>query len=85
MTKRIAILLVVCTAFAVCGNAQYNKDDGWISLFDGKSLDGWKVGDNAESWKVQDGVIAVNGKGPSHLFYVGPVCDHNFKNLHFKA
>src|ERR1700761_4925138 len=31
--------------------------DGFVSLFDGKDLDGWKVGANAESWKVENGEI----------------------------
>ncbi|GAB3890566.1 DUF1080 domain-containing protein [Larkinella knui] len=59
-------------------------EKGWISLFDGKSFDGWKVGKNAESFKIEDGAIAVNGP-VGHLFYVGPVKDHNFKNFQFKA
>jgi len=34
---------------------------------------------------VQDGQIVVNGPGPAHLFYEGPVHNHDFKNFHFKA
>src|SRR3981189_2826637 len=59
--------------------------DGFYSLFDGKSLAGWKVGKNADSWSVQDGMIVVNGAGPAHLFYEGPVHNHDFKNFHLKA
>ena len=59
--------------------------DGYYSLFDGKTLDGWKVGKNAESWKAEDGMIQVHGPGPSHLFYVGPVHNHDWKNFHLKA
>ncbi len=59
--------------------------DGFYSLFDGKTLDGWKIGKNAGSWKVEDGNLVVHGEGPAHLFYVGPVHDHDFKNFHFKA
>ena len=66
------------------GPAQPDKD-GFYSLFDGKSLDGWKVGANAESWSVQDGQIVVHGPGPSHLFYVGPVHNHDWKDFHLKA
>jgi hypothetical protein len=57
---------------------------GWVSLFDGKTFDGWKVGNNAQSFKIEDGAIVVNGP-VAHLFYVGPVKDHNFKNFQFKA
>jgi hypothetical protein len=59
-------------------------EPGWISLFDGKSLDGWKVGKNAGAFKVRDGMIVVNGP-VAHLFYVGDVNHHDFKNFHFKA
>ena len=58
--------------------------DGWISLFDGKSLNGWKVGDHAETFSVENGTISVHGV-TAHLFYDGPVKDHNFKNFEFKA
>ena len=56
----------------------------WISLFDGKSLTGWKVGDNAQTFTVQDGAIVVNGP-TAHLFYDGAVMSHQFKNFEFKA
>ncbi len=58
--------------------------DGWISLFDGKSLAGWKVGDNAATFSADSGMIIVHGK-TAHLFYVGDVHQHNFKNFEFKA
>lgn len=58
--------------------------DGWVSLFDGKSLEGWKVGANAGSFAVQDGAIVVNGE-VAHLFYVGDVGNHSFKNFEFKS
>jgi hypothetical protein len=56
----------------------------WMSLFDGKSLDGWKVGDNANTFSVEDGSIVAHGP-TAHLFYDGPVGQHNFKNFEFKA
>lgn len=33
------------------------KSDGWISLFDGKSLDGWAVKSGYATYKVEDGAI----------------------------
>ena len=56
---------------------------GWISLFDGQSLDGWKVGNNASSFSIENGAIAVNGD-VAHLFYDGPVNQHSFKNFELK-
>jgi hypothetical protein len=61
-----------------------HPDSGWISLFNGKNLDGWKVGDNAATFSVEDGAIKVAGP-TAHLFYEGPVENHNFKNFEFKA
>ena len=58
--------------------------DGFYSLFDGKTLDGWKVGKNAETFKVEDGMICAHGE-TAHLFYEGPVANHDFKNFHLKA
>ncbi|MBE9466607.1 DUF1080 domain-containing protein [Dyadobacter subterraneus] len=60
------------------------KQDGWISIFDGKSLKGWKVGNNASSFSIEDGAIKVNGP-VGHLFYEGPIKNHMFKNFEFKA
>ncbi len=57
---------------------------GWISLFDGKTLDGWKASGKPGSFSVQDGTIKVAGP-TSHLFYEGPVKNHEFKNFVFKA
>ena len=56
----------------------------WISLFDGKTLQGWEPSENKETWKVEDGALV--SKGPrSHLFYTGGINNHNFKNFEFMA
>ena len=65
--------------------AAEDNEEGFVSLFDGKSLDGWKIGANAESFTVQDGAIVMDSKTTAHLFYDGPVANHDFKNFHFKA
>lgn len=74
-------LLMVVTLSSLEKPAQKK---GWIKLFDGKSLDGWKVGENAGTFKVEDGAIVVFGPR-AHLFYAGPVQNHNFKNFEYKA
>ena len=56
----------------------------WIPLFDGKTLNGWKVGANASTFSVENGMIVVHGP-TAHLFYDGDVQQHNFKNFEFKA
>jgi len=77
------MMLVVFAAFAWAAQGA-ETEPGWISLFDGKSFDGWKVGKNADTFKIHDGMIVVNGP-VAHLFYVGGVHGHDFKNFHFKA
>lgn len=78
-TKKSALLvcmmLLSASAFA---------QDGWIKIFNGKNLDGWKVGENASSFSVVDGAIQVAGPR-AHLFYDGPIKNHMFKNFEFKA
>jgi len=74
---------MVCVAADDTQSAKPDKD-GFYSLFDGKSLDGWKVGDKADAWKVEDGHMVVHN-GASHLFYEGPVHNHDWKDFHFKA
>jgi hypothetical protein len=43
--------------------------NGMTSLFDGKTLDGWKVGPKSEGhWKVADGVIDYDALAGEHLW-----------------
>lgn len=74
---------IACCLFS-CSASKHKTPKGWYSLFDGQSLNNWKVGDNAETFSVDSGRIVVHGK-TAHLFYDGPVMDHNFKNFEFKA
>jgi hypothetical protein len=83
MKNKIVCFFIACCLLS-CSASKHRSSSGWISLFDGKSLNGWKVGDNAETFSVENGMIVVHGK-TAHLFYDGPVKDHNFKNFQFKA
>jgi hypothetical protein len=56
----------------------------WIALQDGKSLAGWKAAERPESWRVEDGVFVSRGER-SHLFYVGRVGRHDFRNFELSA
>ena len=64
--------------------AQPAEEEGWISLFDGETLDGWQASENPASFTVEDGRIVAHGPR-AHLFYVGDVENHTFKNFAFKA
>src|SRR5258706_10181157 len=77
---KILVLAIVLLSFCPGKGEQKNK---WISLFDGQSLDGWKVGNNATTFSIENGTIMVNGE-TAHLFYDGEVQQHNFKNFELK-
>jgi len=48
--------------------ADEKKEEGWVQLFNGKDLAGWKSHPkNPGEWKVEDGAIVGSGKA-SHLF-----------------
>ncbi len=73
-------LLALLVSAAQAQTAPTPGKDGWISMFDGKTLEGWKANENPESWKVVDGAIV--GDGPrSHLFWMVRECD----NCEFRA
>lgn len=68
------IFSLVFLAFTADGLfAQYEEEDGFTSLFNGKDLSGWKIpeGDNGH-WKVVDGVIDYDAgseaKGDKNLW-----------------
>ena len=78
---RTIALLLSLLVFATTPAAQ---SDGWVSIFDGKSLDGWKASENPATFSVKDGQLVVDGPR-AHLFYAGPVGNHNFTNFEWKA
>jgi Domain of Unknown Function (DUF1080) len=77
----LGIVTILFSAVALLSAT--NQKQKWVSLFDGKTLNGWRVGANAESFKVEDGAIVVNGK-VAHLFYDGKEGNHDFKNFELK-
>ena len=78
MKQFIKLFLLLCMA------APAFAQDGWVSIFNGENLNGWKAGVNASSFSVADGAIRVAGPR-AHLFYEGPVKNHMFKNFEFQA
>lgn len=79
---------ILCYAIACCLTLWFTdaaaQTGRWISLFDGKTLSGWKASENEPSFRVEDGCIVQEGPR-SHLYYMGDVGSHVFKNFEFKA
>ena len=86
--ERKSVLMLVCASVLLAGCQSMEKPvceaSGWQSLFDGKTLDGWKASENKDTFSVRDGMIVADGPR-SHLFYMGPVENANFKNFELKA
>ena len=59
----IITLLVGCTPTKKQKTTMDHKAADWVSLFDGKTLNGWHLyngGSPAEFWTVEDGALAFN-------------------------
>ena len=82
MNKFNIIISIILSLFVI--NLNCSHQDQWISLFDGKTLNGWMASENKNSWKVEDGALVTSGPR-SHLFYMGEVKDHDFRNFEFMA
>lgn len=70
--------LLASLALVLCFSAASAQE--WIPLQDGKSLAGWKANERPGSWAVEDGAFVTRGDR-SHLFYVGKVGKHDFRNF----
>ncbi|MCA9081293.1 MAG: sulfatase-like hydrolase/transferase, partial [Planctomycetaceae bacterium] len=60
--------------------------DGWIRLFDGETLDGWKVSGPEGSFTVVNGMIRAQAKADqAHLFYVGADGNADFTDFELRV
>lgn len=74
----IAFALLCAGQFAVA-----QSEEGFASLFNGKTLDGWKTAtEHTNTWKIEDGALVTRGDR-CHLFYVGD--EKPFRNFELKV
>lgn len=76
-TSLVAVILSVAL-LASTAVANEENERGFIRLFNGKDLTGWRISENGK-WTVEDGMIVTRGSR-SHLFTVD-----EFKNFEFQA
>jgi len=76
--KRITTLLLAlgilaaAPTIAVAQLTEEMRRDGWVSIFDGATLEGWRqndTGNNAGVFRVEDGSIVGTG-GRQHLYFM---------------
>jgi hypothetical protein len=70
------MLLVVAVVNVACGQQEKSipkiDDEGFVSIFNGSSLEGWKVlpPESAAAWTIENGMIVGNGdQGKSYLVF----------------
>jgi hypothetical protein len=73
----LALLLIGFAVILHGQPASGQTDAGWITLFDGKSLEGWSpIGD--ANWRVEDGAI-VTDKGKGYLVSKNTYTDYEIR------
>lgn len=77
LTGSLLVLAISATVSAA------DSEEGFVPIFDGKTFNGWKIGDaDAKSWRIEDGAFVTQGSR-SHLFYVGD--EKPFKDFELKV
>jgi Domain of Unknown Function (DUF1080) len=77
MKRRSAIAMLALGFAALAYSPQASSETGWITLFDGKSLDNFdKVGD--ANWRVEDGMIVAD-KGNGFLVTKNEYTDYEIR------
>lgn len=72
-------LAATCT-FSTFSTPARAADGEWITLFDGKSLDGWeRVGNDKSIWEVKDGAIQGSGEASMLVCTAGPYTNFRYR------
>ena len=69
----LVLIAGLAVSLIAADNPVKPKGKGWVSMFDGKTLNGWKANENDSSWSVKDGSIVGDGER-SHLFWTVRQC-----------
>ncbi len=82
MTKYLSLKILVL-ALAAAPFCPAEVEEGFVSIFDGKTFTGWKPAlENTNTWKIEDGAFVTRGNR-CHLYYVGD--SKPFKNFELKV
>src|SRR5262247_771985 len=81
-SRRTVCLALALTALSFSAGSHapkaFSQEAGWVTLFDGKSLDGWdQVGES--NWRVENGAIVVDKMAGKEAGYL--VSKGSYKNF----
>jgi hypothetical protein len=69
--KHICLTTLAFTTAAILRVAAADIEEGFVSLTDGKTFNGWKTAtESPGTWTIKDGAFVAHGNR-CHLFYVG--------------
>ncbi|MBX6312744.1 MAG: DUF1080 domain-containing protein [Isosphaeraceae bacterium] len=79
--RQAGALAVLIAALGWMGAAAATAEDsGFVPLFDGQTLDGWRrFGGKAETWRVEDGRLVCLGEGGGWLGTDRPYADFTLR------
>jgi len=84
----ISAACLVCLWSAPAGAEEFEIEDGFVPMFNGKDFSGWQFDQNyslpdkpPENWKVEDGVIKLSGGGRP---YLGSQWDYDDFDMRFQ-
>ena len=78
-----SILAIATLSLCLARIASAQTEEGYTSLFDGKTFAGWKPAEeHTNTWSIADGSLVAHGDR-CHLFYVGD--EKPFKNFELKV
>ena len=78
--RSITLLLLCC-----CSQPLHADDEGWVSLFDGETLDGWIQKNGTATYRVEDGTIVGQTTVGSPNSFLCTVDDYGNFELEFEV
>ncbi len=80
MKNPLPTLLLLAAFCAPLTQAQ-PEGEGWIQMFNGENLDGWRITEeNPGSFRVEDGILVADGPR-AHLFFIGEDGEADFTDF----
>ncbi|HZT42324.1 MAG TPA: DUF1080 domain-containing protein [Chthonomonadaceae bacterium] len=74
------LLVLFALLLSLAASTAQARDNGFVRLFDGKTLDGWKlVGQTGPGYKVQDGILVCPPGESGNLFTIKEYSDFIFR------
>lgn len=85
--KLLSIVSLIALVSCNSANKMTKNDEGWVSLFDGKTTNGWHTYGKSEAgkaWEVSDGTLHLNVEGKDKSERGDLVTEKAYENYHLK-